>query len=180
MKKKNVVLLAFIMFFSNLIMADSPPWTGSSSYTFSDSDPYFSESYITNTASVDIIGGAFNILHCYESSVVNMSNGTADTGISAHGSAQVYLTGGEISILQADELSLIFMIVENYNFIEDTFINFNGTLTGNWPDEGGSFEILIGDGSWAHIQMNVVPEPCSILFFGLSFISVNLKKRFTK
>ncbi len=168
--RKLMFFLMLVLFLAcaNNLLGDSPPWTGSSSYTFSDSDPYFRESYITNTASVEIIGGSFGILHAYENCTVNMTGGTALSGISAHDKSHLFISGGQIGTLHAQELSEINLTVESYEFSEDTYINFDGVLTGSWAYGGGNFEILIGDGAWSHVGITTIPEPSAILIFSIA------------
>ena len=76
MKSSNLLFSAVLcLLVAGSALASSPPWSGTGTYTFDDTDPYFVESGIYDTATVNISGGSFGALHAYDNSIVNMIAG---------------------------------------------------------------------------------------------------------
>jgi len=178
----RTAIITIIMFLSVgfcRVQGSSPPWGGDGHYTFGDEDPFFTHGEIYDTASVDIVGGSFADLHCWDYSTVTMTGGEATSGILVNDSSTLYLSGGTIPYLDAEQFGMIHFYVDNYNFDPDTYINFDGLLTGTWANSNGDFEILIGGGTWspAHVNIVVVPEPATIIFFGFGCIFLKRMRR---
>ena len=176
--KTRMFALAIVVFLFGPESASpsSPPWTGTGTYTFDDTDPYFGEGTITDTATVNITGGSFGALYCYLASTVNMSGGTANSGLKAYNDSSLWLTGGSIGSIYASDSGDVNMEVLAYTFYPDAYINFDGELTGLWTT-GVPFDILVGRDSWTHFSISVVPEPCILSSIGTGSLLLSLRKR---
>jgi hypothetical protein len=163
----KTAIIAIIMFlsvgFCN-VQASSPPWGGDEHYTFSDDDPYFVESSIGEFASVDIIGGSFGSLHCFNYSEVYMNAGTG-AWIQAYDQSKLYLSGGTLGSLRADEFSEVTFYVDNYSIEPTGGTGWTGTLTGTWLNNSGQFEIKLWEDTVSHT--NFVPEPSTVVMLAL-------------
>jgi len=148
------------------VPASSPPWGGDGHYTFGDEDDPFAESYIYESASVDIIGGTFGALHAFDYSAVYMTAGEGNR-IWSHDSSTVDLYGGTIDVLAGFDDAEITMFVESYTIEMDPFLGYDARLTGSWFYFPGTFNILVREGSLSYITVEVVPEPATILLIGL-------------
>ena len=161
----TIIALAFLMGFGRA-QAESPPWGGDEHYTFGDEDPFFVHGEIYETASVDIIGGSFADLHCWDYSKVYMYAGTGDF-IFGNEFSKINLYGGTLNNLGSYDNSEITLFVENYNIELDPFIGYDARLTGSWFYDPGTFDILVRDGSLSHVTVEIVPEPSTLAIFAL-------------
>jgi len=170
MKKLAITIMAMALLTGFCrVQGSSPPWWGDGHYTFGDEDPYFVESIILESASVDIIGGSFGSLHCFDYSAVYMTAGDG-AWLYANDSSTLHLSGGTLWSLMAEEFSEVTFYVDNYHIEPTGGTGWTGTLTGTWLNNGGQFEIRLANDSLSHI--NFVPEPCtvSILAVGVLFL----------
>jgi len=144
MRNKSNLLLASLLclLMAGVAGASSPPWLGDGVYTFDDSDPYFHENGIYDTATVNITGGSFGVLYAWGESTVNMTSGTATTGIGARDNSIVNLYGGEILFLGVASTATVNMFVDNYEFNPDSYVDYD-QITGTWLNDNGSFEMCL-------------------------------------
>jgi hypothetical protein len=179
MKTFVLTMMLILLMCVGSVFASSPPWIGDGPFTFSDTDPYFTEASIGGSsphATLNIIGGSFGALHCHDYSTVNMSNGVgASIGMDDY--SILNLTGGQIETLVATNAlffpnySQMHIFVQDYIFNPNSYINYDGKLTGHW-DTGQEFSILIYGGTWSHVDMHIIPEPAtiSLLTIGILFL----------
>lgn len=167
MKTAIVTIMSVVLTVSvSNVWASSPPWGGDEHYTFGDEDPFFVHGEIYDSASLDIVGGSFGSLHCFDYSAVEMFDGAGDY-IYVRESSTINLYGGSLNSLGGFDNADITMFVENYNIEMDPFIGYEARLTGNWFYDPGTFDILIYDGSLSHVAVEIVPEPSTLMLFGL-------------
>ena len=116
--KAEILVLTMAVLFSGMGAAGGswPPWTGDETYTFDDTDPYFTEGTITDTATVNITGGSFGALLCGLDSTVNMSSGIGGS-IGAFDASVVNLSGGQLQFLGATDFTQIHMFVLDYGIM---------------------------------------------------------------
>ncbi len=159
--KASILVFSMLFFLSLLaapVRADSPPWTGDGTYTFDATDPYFTHNYITDSATVNILGGSFGILSCHENSRSYVFDSSDIGGFKLYDNSRLVLYGGAIRSIKAADNSCITLFAENW--ILNPVQGFDGLLTGNWLNQGEDFSILILEESLDHI--NVIPEPCTL------------------
>jgi len=157
----TIMSAVLVMSVSN-IKASSPPWGGDEHYTFGDEDPFFAHGAIYESASVDIVGGSFGALHSFDYSAVYMTGGVGNM-VWANDSSTVDLYGGSLTNLVASEESEITLYVDNYEFNPDSYVGYEGVLTGTWINNGGDFEIFLPrQGTLSHITFEYVPEPTTL------------------
>ncbi len=159
MKKTMLISILFCVVLTCNAFASSPPWTGTGTYTFDDTDPYFVEDSIWDTATVNISGGSFGSLGSHHSSTINMFDGHGD-GIAARDNSTVNLYGGNVGAIDILDSPSVNLFVDSYLFNADSYLGWD-QLTGTWMDDNGSFDILIREGQFPLI--NMVPEPASLL-----------------
>jgi hypothetical protein len=178
--KTRVVLMAVIILFSSIASAwaSSPPWTGNGTYTFSDTDSFFMENVIADTATVNIIGGTFGSLLCFDNSTVNMSGGIGD-GIGTEDHSILNLRGGNVKSIGAINIrfepnySQIHIYALDYQVNTNSFLDLD-QLTGHW-ENGSSFNMLVDELSWPNIGIHVIPEPGTLTLLAVGILF--LKKR---
>jgi hypothetical protein len=170
MKKAIITIMSvvLVMIASN-VQASSPPWGGDEHYTFGDEDPYFGESYIYESASVDIVGGTFGALHAFDYSAVSMFDGTGDR-IWANEFSTIELYGGTLNSLAGFDDADITLFVESYSIEADPFIGYDARLTGSWFYDSGTFDILVREGSLSYVTVEIVPEPSTLVFLAFGTI----------
>lgn len=172
--KKTILFMAItVLTIAGIAAASIPPWDGTGSYTFDNTDPYFTEGSITDSATVDITGGSFGALHCYLASTVDMSAGTANR-IWAYNSSDINLRGGDIGSVAGFDDAVIKLHVDSYSINTNTYIGYDASIEGVWLNNSGSFSLLVREGSLPHIQF--VPEPVGIMLMAFGIISVRLRK----
>ncbi len=178
MKSSYLLFLAVLcLLIACSASASSPPWTGSGTYTFDDTDPYFSEGSIWDTATVDISGGSFGELGGYNYSTINMFDGVAQSGIGVRDNSTLNLYGGSIDSLGIEfdsvETATLNMFVDSYVFDPDSYLGYD-RITGTWMNDNGSFDIIFLEGQFQYF--NIVPEPTTILFFATGCLLLRRKK----
>jgi hypothetical protein len=177
MKTAIITIIIVLLVGVSNVKASSPPWGGTGTYTFGDEDPFFAHGEIYDTASLDIVGGSFGSLHCFDYSTVEMFDGIGDY-IYGRESSKINLYGGTLDSLGGFDNADITMFVESYTIELDPFIGYEARLTGNWFYDPGTFDILIYDGSLSHVAVEIVPEPSTLVIFGIGALMI-LKNRKT-
>jgi len=163
----KTAIIAIIMFLSVglcNVQASSPPWGGDGHYTFGDEDPFFPQGSIFDFATVEITGGSFGELGCYQESTVNMIDGIATIGFAARDNSTINLYGGSIYAIDILDSPNVNLFVDSYIFNPDSFLGWD-QVAGTWLNDNGNFDILIREGQFQYI--NIVPEPCTVAVLAL-------------
>ncbi len=177
--KSSILLLAAVLclLIAFNAFASSPPWTGTGTYTFDDTDLYFTEGSIRDTATVNISGSSFGELIAYQNSTVNMYAGTATTGISADESSIVNLYGGDINgiFIEFDSVdtATLNLFVDSYEFNPNSYLGYD-QITGTWMNSNGDFDIIFIEGQFEHF--NVIPEPATFILLTAGGLMLRRKK----
>ena len=163
----------FLLLGASSAWADLPIWNGNGIYTFSDADPYFMEKGVYDSATLNITGGEFGALYCFDHSIVDMSNGKATSGISTYNYSILNLSGGSLGSLGATDYSQVHIFVLDHVVNTNSYLGYD-QLTGHWGNEN-PFAMLISEVSWPNITIHVIPEPFTVSLLSLGVLF--LKKR---
>jgi len=121
-----------------------------------------------DTSSVDVYeGGDIYLLRPNDSSTANVYGGDIDV-IFALGSSDTHIYSGTINEIDAENLSTLFLYVDDYDFDPTGGSRDGGLITGTWLNNNGSFSISLEETDTIdHIFF--VPEPgtLSLLIIGL-------------
>ena len=137
------------------------------------------ESYIEvqNTAPLqENIGGIYSLL-LDDFSIMSFFDGEMG-GFKIYDDATANFSGGRIDYISSFQDS---DLTKHITFIADLdSIDLTGNLlTGNWLNDGGSFSITLQDQTGydsVYSNINFVPEPATLLLFGLGAIGLRRRK----
>jgi hypothetical protein len=137
---------------------------------------------------VNIHGGGIGDIEAIDVSVINMTGGSVNY-MEMHGPSTSYLSGGQINTMASDLIAFpappsgppglngwIQFFCREYDYDDDTLI-----LTGIWEDYSDFSMQLLNLGTiptYDQIEFHIVPEPGTIILFGLG--GIFLKRRVSK
>ena len=174
--RMTIAIVMLVAIGGTYAWGSSPPWLGDGHYTFDDSDPLFAHGTITDTATVDITGGGFSMLHARLDSTVNMSGGIAGS-IDAYNSSRVNLSGGQVTAsIGAWDNSLMTLYVETYQYHPIGSQSYDGYYTGSWGYGRGEFDIWLDTGTLPNVRVEVIPEPLTVGLLGLGALAMRMNK----
>ena len=191
MKIKVWAMMGVMLFTVLPCQATIYEWT-SGDYEISDGDDYGSDHIkLLNLVTVDMSGGVVGTLSAYDSSIFSMSGGNlyntshanildSDIAIAmfSNDSSTADISGGIIGRLSASGDSIVNIYGSGFQYSPLGGHWGAGYLTGFW-ENGDSFTIdFDGDSSYDHINLHVIPEPATLLLFGLG--AGLLRKRTSK
>ena len=150
-------------------------WTSGHHVITDDNDP-FGEIWMYNDATLDIFGGEINRLAAYDVTVTDWFGGQMLI-LWAHDSSIINIRGGTLGDLWAAENSLINLYA--YDVIYDPTGGYYGlgSIEGRYLDNNLYFDFDL-DGSDTYSHINIVPEPTTLLLFGLG--GLLLRRRYYK
>ena len=137
-----------------------------------------------NETSLEVFGGTISQLLCQDistatiydnnymdllrpndSSTANVYGGTINY-IFALGYSITNIYGGFFDEIAAEDFSSVNLYVESYDWDPTGGARYGGLITGVWLESNESFNIdLVSEGTINHL--NFVPEPATILLFGM-------------
>ena len=147
-----------------------------------------------NGATADITGGEIGILLCWDTSEVfvyepskidllrpsdfstaNVFGGTINH-LFALNLSETRIHGGNISGIDPDDSSIIYLYTDNYAFDPTGGIRDGGLVTGEWLGTGETFSISLDDvGDINHIAF--VPEPTTFLLLTSGMVYYLTRKK---
>jgi hypothetical protein len=174
---KLALLVSILIFSSNLTAAidwDIYENTDINSGEYSIVNVYQSQDIPPIQTTVNVYGGTITRLSSLDDSIINIYGGTIGTNVGAAENSTVNLHGGSISEAWVQDNGTL--NIYGYDF--ETELVGSGAhtlLTGYWLD-GTELSILFYREYSLPEQVNLLPEPISILFLGLGFVALRKRK----
>jgi hypothetical protein len=143
---------------------------------FDDSYPYYNEVWVINDAHLDVLGGAIGKLELMNYATSNIYNGDIEwLFIQGNTVVNIHAAGDTLEMFAAGNESLAYLYAYDVTYHSPGGLKNDGWIEGIYISNDTPFSFsFYNDVSYSHI--NIVPEPNTLLFFGLGFLALRRKR----
>jgi hypothetical protein len=143
---------------------------------FDDSYPYYNEVWVINDAHLDVLGGTMGKLELMNYATANIYNGDIEwLFIQGNTVVNIHAAGDILEMFAAGNESLAYLYAYDVTYHPTGGIGGEGWIEGIYYSNDTPFSFsFYNDASYSHI--NIVPEPSTLLLFGLGFSALRRKR----
>jgi len=171
---RKIVLTMWVILAGACPVSASSITIDSGHYTWTDSDPYYDEVFLENSASLDFIGGVIGHLDTRHDSLANIDGGNMDY-LGTYDNSVVNLYTGEWDWLVSHNNSKVYLWAYNVIYDPTGGIYADGSLEGYFYKDDTEFNFsLLNPGTYSHVE--IIPEPTTLLLLGFGAIFLRKHK----
>lgn len=172
---RKIILTILLMMLARVCPVSASSITiDSGHYTWTDSDPYYDEVFLENSAILDFIGGVIGHLDTRHDSLANIDGGAMDY-LGTYDNSVVNLYTGQWDSLVSQNNSKVYLFAYNVTYDPTGGIYGDGSLEGYFYKDDTEFNFsLLNPGTYPHVE--IIPEPITFLLLALGGLLLRKRK----